>query len=141
MTPPSAGFNLAHWRKCEKALRRMRDLNVIASVIMLMDRGITDAPPAGSELEKRYYPAAGVVGRYGAFSNVMWDLGNEHNEYRGEKWAKEIGQLVKEWDCYNHLVSAHGHEAFPYDLEEWADFAVYQKWWDGPRRKAGLRGT
>jgi len=122
-------FNLAHWRKGEKALTKMRDLNVAASVIMLMDRGIRDAPAAGSELEKRYYRYA--VARYGAFSNVMWDLGNEHNEYRSKKWANEIGGLVKKWDCYHHLTSAHGHAAFPYDLEEWADFAIYQRWRDG----------
>jgi hypothetical protein len=124
-----ARFNLAHWRKCERALSRMRELNVVASVIMLMDRGIADAPPAGSELEKRYYRYA--VARYGAFSNVMWDLGNEHNEYRGVKWANETGGLMKKWDAYHHLISAHGHAAFPYDLEEWADFAIYQRWADG----------
>lgn len=122
-------FNLAHWRKCEKALRRMRDLNVVASVIMLMDRGIKDSPPAGSDLEKRYYRYA--VARYAAFSNVMWDLGNEHNEYRSKRWADEIGGLVRKWDCYNDLVSAHGHDTFRYDLEKWADFAIYQKWRDG----------
>jgi len=122
-------FNLAHWRKCEKALKRMRKLNVVASVIMLMDRGIKDAPLAGSELERRYYRYA--VARYGAFSNVMWDLGNEHNEYRNPEWANEIGRLIKRWDRYQHLVSAHGHAAFRYDLEKWADFAIYQRWRDG----------
>jgi hypothetical protein len=122
-------FNLAHWRKCEKALERMRDLNIVASVIMLMDRGIQDAPPAGSELEQRYYRYA--VARYGAFSNVMWDLGNEHNEYREPAWANEIGRLIKQWDCSRDLVSAHGYATFPYDVEDWADFAIYQRWRDG----------
>ncbi len=122
-------FNIAHWRKCEKALERMRELNVAASVIMLMDRGINDAPPQGSELEKRYYRYA--VARYGAFSNVMWDLGNEHNEYRNPGWANEMGGLIKKWDCYEHLTSAHGYDAFAYDLEQWADFAIYQRWGDG----------
>jgi hypothetical protein len=122
-------FNLAHWRKCEKALKRMRELNVVGSVIILMDRGINDAPPAGSDLEKRYYRYA--VARYGAFSNVMWDLGNEHNEYRSVEWANEMGALVKKWDCYGHLATAHGYDTFPYDLDEWADFAIYQKWYDG----------
>ncbi len=122
-------FNLAHWRKCEKALRRMRDLNVVASVIMLMDRGIKDAPPPGSQLEKMYYRYA--VARCGAFSNVMWDLGNEHREYRSPEWGNEIGGRIKRWDCYEHLVSAHGHETFDYDLEKWAGFAMYQKWRDG----------
>ncbi len=122
-------FNLAHWRKGERALRKMRSLDVIGSVIMLMDRGIRDAPPAGSDLERQYYRYA--VARYGAFSNLMWDLGNEHNEYRSMKWANETGELIKAWDGYHHLISAHGHAAFPYDLEPWADFAIYQKWGDG----------
>ncbi len=122
-------FNLAHWRKCERALMRMRERNVVGSVIMLMDRGINDAPAAGSELERRYYRYA--VARYGAFSNVMWDLGNEHNEYRKPEWAGEIGRFVKKWDGYGHLISAHGHATFPYDVEEWAGFAIYQKWGDG----------
>ena len=122
-------FNLVHWRKCEKALRKMRELNVVASVIMVMDRGIEDAPPAGSELEKRYYRYGAA--RYGAFSNVMWDLGNEHNEYRSVEWANEMGALVKKWDCYGHLATAHGYDTFPYDLDKWADFAIYQKWYDG----------
>lgn len=42
-----------------------------------------------------------------------------------------MGALVKKWDCYRHLGTAHGYDTFPYDLDEWADFAVYQKWYDG----------
>jgi hypothetical protein len=122
-------FNLAHWRKCEKALERMRERNVVGSVILLMDRGIRDAPQRDSDLERAYFRYA--VARYGAFSNVMWDLGNEHNEYRTQEWANTTGRLMKEWDAYDHMTSAHGHEAFPYDLEEWADFAIYQRWRDG----------
>ncbi len=129
--PDHTRFNLAHWRKAESLLRAMRDRDVVAAINLYMDRGIVrsygpdDSPPAGSEDEALYFRYA--VARYGAFSNVVWDLGTEHDEYRTPEWANAAGTLIKEWDPYAHLVSAHPNQFRPeYLTEPWYDFAEYQ---------------
>lgn len=129
--PDHTRFNLAHWRKAEKLLRAMWARNVVAAINMYMDRGITpefgpdDAPEAGSAEELLYFRYA--VARYGGFSNVMWDLGTEHDEYRSAGWARSMGEQIQEWDPFGHLISAHPHDFRPaYLTQSWYGFAEHQ---------------
>ncbi|HID06588.1 MAG TPA: hypothetical protein EYP10_05505, partial [Armatimonadetes bacterium] len=79
-----------------------------------------------SEHEMRFYRYA--IARLAAFCNVWWDLGNEHNEYRDVKWGNSMGQLVKEWDPYDRLTSAHAYADWLYGDARWADFIITQQY-------------
>lgn len=129
--PDHTRFDLAHWKKAETLLRAMRDRDVVAAVNMYIDRGSSpeygtdDAPPAGSDEENLYFRYAAA--RYGAFANVMWDLGTEHDEYRSSAWATEMGTRLREWDPYGHLVSAHPNQFRPeYQTQSWYGFSEFQ---------------
>ena len=59
----------------------------------------------GSEDEHRFIRYA--VARFGAYSNITWDLGDDLDSYRDEKWTHETGMLLQEWDPYHHLATSH----------------------------------
>jgi len=126
-----ARFNLPHWQKAERLLGLAREHDVVVSVVFYVDGAKPGVDPfgragEGGEAEERYYRYA--VARFGAFSNVTWDLSNEYRLLRSDAWAERMGARVKAWDPYDHLASTHGFEDFRFRTSPWADFALYQMW-------------
>jgi hypothetical protein len=120
-------FNVAYWQKADRAVRAMRQRGIIATCIVTIEKqNLPQEYGALTEHEQRLYRYA--VARLAAFSNVWWDLGNEHNEYRKQDWAPQIGRLVKQWDPYDRLCSAHGYADWLYDNQPWADFIITQQY-------------
>jgi hypothetical protein len=119
-------FNLPYWQKWERMLRFARDRDVIISVIQ--DISTHSAQPVtGSEDERRYLRYA--VARLGAFSNVNWDLGDDLDSFRDEKWAHETGTLLESWDPYKHLATSHPvHREHQDRASEWFGFTSIQDW-------------
>jgi hypothetical protein len=127
-------FNVDHFQKYERLLRAARDRDIVVSVIFYVDGRVPGVDPfgktgMGGPDEQRYYRYA--VARFGAFSNVMWDIANEYRLFRDDTWADAMGTLVKAADASRHLVSVHGHEDFRFRTSPWADFAMYQSWDEG----------
>jgi hypothetical protein len=120
-------FNVEFWRKYERMLRHARDRDVIVSVIFFIGGQVLPTPfEAYSEDELRYYRYG--VSRLAAFSNVTWDLGNEHDFHREfPKWADWLGPLVKEWDPYDHLTSAQ-NRIYRTPGKTWNDIQLIQRW-------------
>jgi hypothetical protein len=105
----------------------MRDRGIVATCIVTIEKqNLPREYGTLSEHEKRLYRYA--VARLAAFSNVWWDLGNEHNEYRKPDWAAKMGDLVKKWDPYDRLCSAHAHADWLYGDQTWADFIITQQY-------------
>jgi hypothetical protein len=120
-------FNMAHWQKAGRAVRAMRDRGIVATCIMTLEKqNLPRELGVLTENEKRLYRYA--VARLAAFSNVWWDLGNEHNEYRKQDWAAKMGGLVKQWDPYDRLCSAHAHAEWLYGDQSWAGFIITQQY-------------
>ncbi len=124
-------FNLQFFLKVERMLRLARDLDIVVSVISYLDGKDKGVEPFGKERmggpdEQRYY--RNVVARFGAFANVMWDVTNEWHLFRDAAWVNRMGVFIKERDPYHHLASVHGHGQFPFRMERWADFALFQSW-------------
>lgn len=122
-------FNLAYWRRAERAIRRMRDRGIVATCIVTIEKqNLPLEYGALTEAEFRLYRYA--VARLSAFDNVWWDLGNEHNEFRDVEWGNAMGAFVKAIDPYNRLASAHAHADFLYPHADWADFIITQHYGD-----------
>ena len=119
-------FNVSYWQRFERMLKfaRERDMN-ISLVLDMNDSHVH--PAAGSEDEHRFIRYA--VARFGAFSNITWDLGDDLDSYRDEKWTHDTGMLLQGWDPYKHLETSH-----PVNIEHqdrassWFGFTSYQEW-------------
>jgi len=124
-------FNIEHFRKCERMLAEAARLGIQVSLIFYLDGEDKGVDPFGKEKigetdEQRYYRY--VVARMAAYENVMWDVTNEWHLFRNEKWVEKMGNLINQCDPYNHLISVHGREIFPFRKSPWCDFAMYQCW-------------
>ena len=122
-------FNVSHWQRVDHAVRRMRELGIVATSIFTIEK--QDLPKEYGRLtEHEYRLYRYAVSRLAAFDNVWWDLGNEHNEYRDPKWGDAMGAFVKAVDPYGRLASAHGYAEFSYLKSGWADFIITQEYGD-----------
>jgi hypothetical protein len=105
-------FNIPFWQKWERMLRYARDRDVIISAILEISTHKAQ-PDARSEDERRYVRYA--VARLSAFSNITWDLGDDLDTFRDEKWTHETGTLLVGWDPYKHLATSHPTHREPQD--------------------------
>jgi hypothetical protein len=121
-----ARFNIPYWQKWERMLRFARDRDIIISVILDISTHSAQAP-AGSEEERRYFRYAAA--RLSAFSNVTWDLGDDLDSFRDEKWAHEFGTLLEGADPYKHLATSHPvHRENQDRPSPWFGFTSIQDW-------------
>ena len=126
-------FNVAYWQRYERMLAYARQKGMVISVIPFIGAQVLPTPFAAfSEEEQLYYRYA--VARLSAFANITWDLGNEHDLNRKEPgWADWLGPLVKQWDAYDHLLSAH-NRIYRMAGNSWNDMQLIQRW-DGGGQK------
>jgi len=119
-------FNIPYWQKWERMLRYARERDVIISAILDISTHHAQ-PAAGSEDERRYIRYA--VARLSAYSNLNYDLGDDLDSYRDEKWAHETGTLIMGWDPYKHLASSHPVYRKHQDrASDWFGFTSIQNW-------------
>ncbi|HLH34656.1 MAG TPA: DUF4038 domain-containing protein [Alloacidobacterium sp.] len=119
-------FNVPYWQKFERMLKFARQRDMVISVIFDMGDSYVH-PGAGSEDEHRYIRYA--LARFGAFSNITWDLGDDLDRYRDDKWTHETGMLLESWDPYKHLATSHPVHIVHQDrASSWFGFTSYQDW-------------
>jgi hypothetical protein len=119
-------FHVPYWQKFERMLRFARDRNMIISVVLDMNDSRVH-PEAGSADENRFIRYA--VARFGAFSNITWDLGDDLDLYRNQQWTHQAGNNIKKWDPYRHLATSHPVDNKNQDrASEWFDFTSFQEW-------------
>ncbi len=121
-----ARFDVAYWQKWERMLAFAREKNMIISVIMDISTHQAQAP-AGSEEERRYFRYAAA--RLSSFSNITWDLGDDLDSFRDEKWAHELGTFLVGCDPYKHLATSHPvHREHQDRAADWFGFTSIQDW-------------
>ena len=119
-------FNIPYWQKWERMLRFSRDRDMIISVIQ--DISTHKAQPKEySDDERRYLRY--LVTRLSAFSNVTYDLGDDMDSFRDEKWVHATGTLMESWDPYKHLATSHPvHRENQDRASPWFGFTSIQDW-------------
>jgi hypothetical protein len=119
-------FNIPYWQKWERMARFARDRDMIVSAILDISTHKAQ-PAAGSEDERRYIRYA--TARLSAFSNINWDLGDDLDSFRNDKWTHETGTLLVSWDPYHHLATSHPvHRQHQDRASEWFGFTSIQEW-------------
>src|SRR5438045_3787015 len=99
---------------------------MVVSLVLDMNDSMVH-PAAGSADEIRFIRYA--VARFGAFSNVTWDLGDDLNGYRDDRWTHTTGMRLREWDAYRHLATSHPTDNIHQDrTSEWFGFTSFQEW-------------
>jgi len=123
-------FNVAYWQRIDRAVRRMRDHGIVATCIFTIEK--QNLPKEYGRLtEAEYLLYRYAVARLAAFDNVWWDLGNEYQDYRDEKWPDIMGPFVRKADPYDRLTSVHDQQEFLFSESNWADFIIVQQDRDG----------
>jgi len=119
-------FDVAYWQRFDRMLAAARDRDMIISLIFGLGDDPVHTQPL-SEDERRYFRYA--VARFAAFSNVTWDLGDDLDHFRDEKWTHEMGTQLKQWDPYKHLATSHPVFDVHQDrASDWFDFTSLQDW-------------
>lgn len=123
-------FNVAHWRKYERLLEHARDRDMIVSVIFFIGAQPLYAPfMEGSEEEYLYYRYA--VARLSAFSNITWDLANEHDFHRNTSfWPYLMGSFLEHQDPVGHLCGCH-NKVYLQPWYTWLGMQLMQSWDSG----------
>jgi hypothetical protein len=120
-------FNLPYWQKFDRMLQFARDRDMIISLVLDMNDSRVH-PAAGSEDERRFIRYA--INRFAAFSNITWDMGDDLDSYRDEKWTHDTGTFIQQEDPYKHLETSH--PAVSNDHQDrastWFGFTSYQEW-------------
>lgn len=120
-------FNLPYWQRFERMLKFARERDMIISLVLDMNDARVH-PDAGSEDERRFIRYA--VDRFGAFSNITWDLGDDLDFYRDVQWTHDTGMLIHDLDPYKHLETSHpaGTNDHQDRAAPWFGFTSYQEW-------------
>ena len=119
-------FNVPYWQKLDRLLRFARERDMIISLILDMGESKVH-PAAGSEDERRYIRYA--VNRFSAFSNITWDLGDDLDSYRDERWTHDTGMWLEQIDTNHHLATSHPLKIDHQDrASSWFGFTSYQDW-------------
>ena len=99
---------------------------MVISLVLDMNDGQVH-PAAGSEDEHRFIRYA--IARMGGFTNITWDLGDDLERFRDEKWTHETGTFIEQWDPYHHLATSHPIKTVYQDrASSWFGFTSYQDW-------------
>jgi Protein of unknown function (DUF4038) len=119
-------FDVPYWQRFDRALRFARDRDMIISLVLDMNDSRVH-PVAGGVDEYRFIRYA--VARFGAFSNITWDLGDDLDGYRDDTWTHTVGTTIKAEDPYHHLATSHPIDNSHQDrTAEWFDFTSFQEW-------------
>ncbi len=120
-------MNVKYYRKWDRMLAYARSKDMIISIIMEWNDSKVH-PAAASPDEKRYFEY--TAARFGAFSNITWDLGDDISSFRSLEWSHEMGTaLVEKWDAYHHLATDHPVNNAEQDrTAKWFGFTSFQEW-------------
>jgi Protein of unknown function (DUF4038)/Domain of unknown function (DUF5060) len=120
-------FYLPYWQQFDRMLKFARDRDMIISLVLDMNDSKVH-PDAGSEDERRFIRYA--VNRFSVFSNITWDMGDDLDSYRDEKWTHDTGTLIQQLDPYKHLETSHPAKSNEHQdrAAPWFGFTSYQEW-------------
>ncbi|MFN7939621.1 MAG: DUF4038 domain-containing protein [Bryobacteraceae bacterium] len=120
-------FHLPFWRRAEAIIASMQRRAIQANIILTIEKqNLPDEFGRLTDHELRFYRYA--FSRLGAYSNVWWDLGNEHNEYRDKAWGDAMGAVLRALDPHQRLASVHAYADFWYTQSNWASYIVTQQY-------------
>ncbi len=125
--PDFTRLNTNFFKHLDKIIKTLDDNNIIAHLMIYVWNKNVNWPAAKSPEDNMYFDY--VVNRYGAFSNILWDISKEALAYGRCDNYYIINRILrlKELDSYKRLVTVHEYrfcDAYP----ELVDIIAIQDW-------------
>jgi Domain of unknown function (DUF5060)/Protein of unknown function (DUF4038)/Putative collagen-binding domain of a collagenase len=98
-------FQLQRMRRWEATISQMKASGIMADLWFYSDDSAPILPAANSLEEDTYFKY--IIARFSAYSNVVWNLGLEYEEYRSSSWVTARAQFVKTRDPFDRLIGVH----------------------------------
>lgn len=118
-------YELARWHLWDDVIRYLDEKGIVADLWFYSDDSPWLYPEAFSKTEDQYFKY--IVGRYGAFPNVTWNLALEYDEYRSDSWAESYAAYVSGLDAFDHLLAVHQLQGgFPFPGDPHFDHTALQ---------------
>ncbi len=123
-------YQLSKMNAWDAVIQELLDHGIVADLWVYSDDSTSLIAPAYSQDEEQFYTY--IVGRFGAFSNVTWNVALEHDEYRDNDWAAHRAAHLSSVDVFQHLVSAHQLQGpYPFAGNPDFDHTALQSFTDG----------
>lgn len=117
-------INPAYFQHFDRKLRLMLEAGLIPCLFGAWGQDLQQTGVAHMQEYWRY-----IVARYAAY-NVLWCISGEYYYTPDEESWRQIGQVVHEYDPYQHPTSAHAiapHSGSThYQSDDWYDFNLMQ---------------
>ena len=125
--PDHSRMNPAYFQGHEKMMFALWDKGIVAHLMIKVYNKGVNWPKAGSPEERQYFKY--VAARYQGFPNLVWDFSKEAYNERNEVLQKQLVDLVRSEDAYQHLTVVHDDDAYEWDpvLSSNLDFRTDQQ--------------
>jgi hypothetical protein len=98
-------FNLARLHQWDEVIETLGERGITADLWFYADDSGSLLPPAYSFEEDLLFEY--LIARFAAYSNVLWNLALEFQEYRNATWVTSRAQLVRDADPWDHILAVH----------------------------------
>jgi len=117
--------NPEHFRRLDQRILALNRKGITADLLLAGDENHLARVFPTWQQRKRYVRY--LISRYAAM-NITWQGVQEFEEYEnGRQLLKEIGELLKKYDPYNHPRSTHTvATSAPLAADGWMNYRVYQ---------------
>lgn len=120
-------FNPEHFRHIEKIIGRLREMGIVADLIVFHPYDRWGFSNMEREAETRYLDY--IISRFSAYSNVWWSMANEFDilPNREDSVWSYYGRFFMEKDPYDHPRSIHNCLRLFDHSEDWVTHVSYQR--------------
>ena len=120
-------FSPAFWRHFETRVGQLRDLGIVADLILFHPYDRWGFADMGAEADDRYLRYA--CARLAAYRNVWWSMANEYDLMRTKTMADwdRFFRIVQESDPYGHPRSVHNCRPFYDHSKPWVTHLSVQR--------------
>ncbi len=125
--PDYSELNLEFFKKLDRVVLKLQERDILAHLMIYVWSKKVAWPELESVEGNRYFDY--VIKRYGAFSNVVWDVSKEalgYNRVTKEFITERINR-VRQLDSYKRLLTVHDYRYCSAHPDQ-VDFMIKQDW-------------
>ena len=125
--PDFSALNVDFFRHFDRVIHYLNESGVVAHLMIYVWNKKVNWPEMYSRGDNMYFDY--VIGRYQAFSNIIWDVSKEALDYGrcDIPYINERIERIRKHDAYQRLITVHDYEYCSREAER-VDFISIQNW-------------